>query len=156
MSRRVILGLRDRVQRLHFVPYWLLKSTVSVCAFAAVLSTGELFGSGAGFAPLFNASNNAMSPTVLAAAPFNWTLIGREKVQFFRLYAPPEYWKVTLVNVVLSKSIPSSCCETLFNTPCSTCWPIDGTLGSYTDEPIANPVDCAKVVVWLPKNSDPT
>ena len=143
----------------YFCPYGLIKSIILRCGLLAVMILGTLGSNGTSLAPEFTASTNAITPAVFAAAPFNITRIGVDMWALTRLYAPPEYSKVTLLKTQSTQSKPSSCWMTFSIFDEKNLLPRNGgTIGSAP--PITIPLGCAfevctKIDVWLP-NKDIT
>jgi hypothetical protein len=146
-----------------------------------VLSTGLLGANVCGFCLAVMDKSNGSRAAVLAAGPTSSTRTIPLKVGLPNRTAPPEYRSVPPVNSQSSQSKPSSaCCPPLTwsrrkggpkpgtdgSFPISTAGAFDvvasivistnGYLRGVGGDVGGEDGVCAKVIVWLPKNSDPS
>jgi hypothetical protein len=129
----------------------------------AVLSIGVFGMIGCGTDSF--AFTNAMKAAVLAAAPVKTILVVPENEARLNLTAPPPYTMVELINFQSLTSRPSICCvPRLMMLPFIFSEDNPGTFGvkspALNDEDTFGgggaTGDCARVTIWLPKNSDPS
>jgi hypothetical protein len=144
------------IKSYYFNQYGLVKFTVIVCGLVAASIIGVFGLGGWGLAPLLTELRKANSPSVLAAAPFNTTRIGVEMCALTKLYAPPEYSKVTLSKTQSIQFSPSSCCVIFLKDPRDkTPSDIGGTTGIAFSNTIALAADTggANIDVWMPNKN---
>lgn len=142
----------------------------------AICSSGWFGGGAFGVVlPCSTAVINLKNARVLAAAPETSNVVLPENLAFVSKYAPPEYLIVALLNSHSSHSIPSIVCPPLMtfnalsriniggtdgmppgNTATTSLAPsalISSMLYGFPSEAVPRDGNCAKVEVWIPKNS---